>query len=100
MQQAQTDDEDGGMRQWSWLGNRSPLMGDTEEAEWVLEKLSMTLEKEMEKLSEAKTKRDDEDRGENAKKRIHSNSGSKSSGSDKTLEDRKGGGNVERSTAP
>ena len=26
MQQAQTNDEDDGMRQWSWLGNRSPLM--------------------------------------------------------------------------
>ena len=26
MQQAQTDDEEGGMRQWSWLGNRSPLV--------------------------------------------------------------------------
>ena len=25
MQQAQTDDEEGGTRQWSWLGNRSPL---------------------------------------------------------------------------
>ncbi|MCJ1416309.1 Potassium channel [Xylographa parallela] len=35
--------------QWSWLGARSPLMGDTEEAEWVLERLSMTLERELRK---------------------------------------------------
>lgn len=92
MQQAQTDDDEGGMRQWSWLGNRSPLMGETEEAEWVLEKLSMTLEKEMKKLSGAKTKKDDEDRGENARKRIHSNGDS-----DKTLRDKTGGGtNVEQ----
>lgn len=87
MQQAQTDDDEGGMRQWSWLGNRSPLMGETEEAEWVLEKLSMTLEKEMKKLSGAKSKKDDEDRGENARKRIHSNGDS-----DKTLQDKTGGG--------
>ena len=26
MQQAQTDDDKGGVRQWSWLGNRSPLV--------------------------------------------------------------------------
>ncbi len=26
MQQAQTDDDEGGMRAWSWLGNRSPLV--------------------------------------------------------------------------
>jgi potassium channel subfamily K len=34
---------------WSWLGARSPLMGDTEEAEWVLERLSLTLERELKK---------------------------------------------------
>lgn len=51
-------------------------MGETEEAEWVLEKLSMTLEKEMKKLSEAKT--------------IHPNSDSNTSGSDKTLPDKEG----------
>ena len=49
--QGQTDDEEGKLRQWSWLGNRSPLMGETEEAEWVLERLSMTLEKELKKQS-------------------------------------------------
>ncbi|MCJ1407421.1 Potassium channel [Ptychographa xylographoides] len=38
--------------QWSWLGARSPLMGESEEAEWVLEKLSLTLEKELGKQRE------------------------------------------------
>lgn len=56
-QQAQTDDEDGTVRQWSWLGNRSPLMGEAEEAEWVLERLSMTLEKELRKKHEAQNKK-------------------------------------------
>ena len=50
-QQAQSDDKDEQSRQWSWLGNRSPLMGETEEAEWVLERLSLTLEKELEKMT-------------------------------------------------
>lgn len=40
-------DSDGNPRQWSWLGNRSPLMGHQEESEWVLEKLAVKLEKEM-----------------------------------------------------
>ena len=79
MQQAQTDDEAGGMRQWSWLGNRSPLMGNTVEAEWVLERLAMTLEKEMKELMEVKTKKSDEEGGKKVGKRIHSNSDSDSS---------------------
>lgn len=79
--------------------NRSPLMGDTAEAEWVLEKLSMTLEKEMKKLSEVKSEKDGQDRGENAGKRIHSNTDSNTSGSDKTLQDKKGGANFQQSTA-
>lgn len=32
---------------WSWLGERSPLLGDTEEAEWVLERLTVRLEEEL-----------------------------------------------------
>lgn len=35
---------------WSWVGNRSPLMGNKEEAEWVLEKLTRTLERELETM--------------------------------------------------
>lgn len=36
--------------EWSWVGNRSPLMGNKEEAEWVLERLTQTLERELEAL--------------------------------------------------
>ena len=32
---------------WSWVGIRSPLLGETEEAEWVLERLSERLEGEL-----------------------------------------------------
>jgi potassium channel subfamily K len=35
------------IKQWSWMGNRSPLMGDLEEAEWILEKLFAKLEDEL-----------------------------------------------------
>lgn len=91
IQQAKTDDaDDDAVRQWSWLGNRSPLMGETEEAEWVLERLSMTLERELKKQREEKDDQKKRDRGETAAKRSHSNSGSGSSG---TLEN--GNGNVE-----
>ena len=37
------------VKQWSWIGNRSPLMGDKEEAEWVLEKLFQRLEDELQR---------------------------------------------------
>ena len=36
------------MVEWSWVGNRSPLMGGGEEAEWVLERLVGVLERELE----------------------------------------------------
>ena len=42
-----TEGRDGKHRQWSWLGNRSPLMGQKEESEWVLERLAVKLEKEL-----------------------------------------------------
>ena len=51
-QQGQTDRNDEQKREWSWVGNRSPLMGEQAEAEWVLERLSMTLEKALKKESE------------------------------------------------
>lgn len=84
IQQGQTNDNEGTIRQWSWLGNRSPLMGETEEAEWVLERLSMTLESELKKQSEAKaTGGNEEDRDDNkAAKQVGS-----STGSEKTLEE-------------
>lgn len=53
-QQAQFNDQGEMTLQWSWLGNRSPLMGETEEAEWVLERLSITLERELKKRSDSR----------------------------------------------
>jgi len=35
---------------WSWVGNRSPLMGEREGAEWVLDRLTKTLEREREAI--------------------------------------------------
>ncbi|RDW85639.1 putative potassium channel [Coleophoma crateriformis] len=35
---------------WSWLGNRSPLMGNKEEAEWVLERLTRKLDRELDEM--------------------------------------------------
>lgn len=35
---------------WSWVGNRSPLMGNKEEAEWVLERLTRTLRRELDSM--------------------------------------------------
>ena len=37
------------IKQWSWMGNRSPLIGDKEEAEWILEKLFERLEDELDR---------------------------------------------------
>ena len=43
---------DGGDEQaWSWLGIRSPLMGNSSEAQWLLRRLSARLEMEMRKMS-------------------------------------------------
>lgn len=55
LQQGQTDDREQ-LRQWSWVGNRSPLMGDAEEAEWVMERLSATLEKKLRRQSKSQNK--------------------------------------------
>ena len=38
----------GNRQQWTWLGSESPLMGYKTEAEWILERLGATLEREME----------------------------------------------------
>lgn len=61
MANAAKEDGDEGIKQWSWMGNRSPLMGDKGEPEWVLERLSQTLEDEMiaqRKESRKKNKRE------------------------------------------
>lgn len=60
----------------------------------MLERLSLTLEKEIKKLTEAKNEKDDQIIGTNAKKKIHSNSDSDTSRSDETLQDKKGSANV------
>ncbi|KAL3421839.1 Outward-rectifier potassium channel TOK1 [Phlyctema vagabunda] len=46
------DDDAEGIKKWSWVGNRSPLMGTKDEAEWVLERLTATLEDELRVLHE------------------------------------------------
>ena len=60
IQQADPDNDTGDedRRQWSWLGARSPLMGETEEAEWVLDKLSETLEKQLKKQRDEQRRAD------------------------------------------
>ena len=78
MQQGQTDDKEGEIRQWSWLGNRSPLMGETEEAEWVLERLSMTLEKELKKQSDANDRARAANHSGDLVKKVESSDGSES----------------------
>ena len=78
--------KDGEIKQWSWLGNRSPLMGDKEEAQWVLERLSQTLENKL------KQQREDNDqerkkRGEYMKGRGSSDQQQNSRGTSKTLDE-------------
>ena len=97
IQQAQTDDNEGGTHQWSWLGNRSPLMGDHEPS-WVLERLSMTLEKEMKKMLVEKPTEEYQDHWANAGTRIHSTNDGDASRSDKTLQDKHGRADVESSS--
>lgn len=41
---------DGEHATWSWLGVRSPLMGNKTEAQWLLQRMSATLEAEMRKM--------------------------------------------------
>ncbi|KAI1184225.1 hypothetical protein F5B17DRAFT_433829 [Nemania serpens] len=36
-----------GRQQWSWVGHHSPLMDTRDEAEWILDKLSMKLRQEL-----------------------------------------------------
>jgi potassium channel subfamily K len=52
---------------WSWVGARSPLMGSLEEAEWVLEKLTEKLTRELRAVrsSRDKNKTDHSGRGNN-----------------------------------
>lgn len=40
-------DNDASIKQWSWIGHRSPLMGGKDEPEWILEKLFERLGEEL-----------------------------------------------------
>jgi potassium channel subfamily K, other eukaryote len=52
------------IKRWSWIGNRSPLLEDREEAEWVLEKLLARLEdelqREMKRTKKLRAKKEEE----------------------------------------
>lgn len=50
--------DEGERNAWSWLGIRSPLMGNRSEAEWLLKRLSATLEREMHMMRKPRTKRE------------------------------------------
>ena len=54
--------------EWSWMGNRSPLMGGKGEAEWVLERLMRRLETELEQLRREEAEERGEKRGETPRK--------------------------------
>lgn len=75
MQQGSTDDKVNEHRQWSWLGNRSPLMGELGEPEWVLERLSITLEKALKRQHESRDQ-ETKDRSSDGTKKATSSSGS------------------------
>ncbi|KAJ4992660.1 potassium channel [Stagonosporopsis vannaccii] len=49
--------DDGDEQSWSWLGIRSPLMGNSSEAQWLLRRLSNRLEGEMRKMSSPDTRK-------------------------------------------
>lgn len=41
------EDENGDAKSWSWLGTRSPLMSSLTETEWLIQRISTTLEREL-----------------------------------------------------
>ncbi|KAL2069586.1 hypothetical protein VTL71DRAFT_14265 [Oculimacula yallundae] len=57
------EDEHGGKKvekvEWSWMGNRSPLMGGKEEAEWVMQRLVRKLERELAGLRREEVEKND-----------------------------------------
>jgi potassium channel subfamily K len=50
--------DEGENSSWSWLGVRSPLMGSKTEADWLLQRLTAMLEKEMGKLRSPHAKKE------------------------------------------
>lgn len=49
---------DGDHSTWSWLGIRSPLMGTQSEAQWLLQRMSSTLQRELQKQRSPRAKRE------------------------------------------
>ena len=54
---------------WSWMGINSPLLGETGEAEWVLERLVAKLEEELKSESERRRKRHQGEKGAGVKEK-------------------------------
>jgi potassium channel subfamily K len=50
--------DEGEQNAWSWLGVRSPLMGNKTEADWIMQRLSATLEREMRLMRDPRAKRE------------------------------------------
>lgn len=48
-----------GRVKWSWVGDRSPLMGHKQEPEWVLERLTKVLDRELEDMKTAEAAGED-----------------------------------------
>lgn len=48
------EDKNEQVTKWSWIGNRSPLMGDKDEAEWLVEKLFQRLEESLRDMKREK----------------------------------------------
>ena len=66
LQQGTTDDRNNDGAKWSWVGHRSPLMGEVEEAEWVLERLSAALEARLKEQNRIQRRREDGSSSEDA----------------------------------
>lgn len=49
---------DGDHSTWSWLGIRSPLMGTQSEAQWLLQRMSSTLQRELQKQRSPRAKKE------------------------------------------
>lgn len=77
------DDEPDRLRDWSWLSNESPLMSTKSEAEWILERLSAALERELNRQRKG-YKRKPPIRVRDAYRRAEGNS----SGAEKEVEDK------------
>lgn len=80
------EEGDEGVKQWSWMGNRSPLMGEKEEAEWVLDRLVTTLERDLNQQRD-KNRRQRQRAGKDEKSR---GADLKDSSSSRILEDDRG----------